>query len=247
MPKKEALYTGNSPDGKGKAAAAALAAVLFCLLSAETVFAGQWFRAPGSGRWQYMNEKHVFYTDGIREIDGCLYCFDENGYLRTGWVQDGGDWYVYDPETGARLAGWYRDTGSVSVTGDTAAANVSNSGNGSAADVSGPWYYLDPDEGGRLKYGWHAEGADWYYLDTATGALKTGVFRAAAPDKTWNIYCTGENGAVIRNRDLVLSDGTELRFADDGVIYFRQSRSGWKNMRLYTGGTGWEVEVTGTV
>ncbi len=46
---------------------------------------------------------HLF-CNGMQEIDGSTYYFDENGYIQTGWISVGFDDYyfnddgTYDPE-----------------------------------------------------------------------------------------------------------------------------------------------------
>lgn len=38
-----------------------------------------------NGRW-YRNTDGTFYSSGFQEIDGVLYCFDDHGYMETGWI-----------------------------------------------------------------------------------------------------------------------------------------------------------------
>lgn len=49
-----------------------------------------------NGRW-YQNADHTYYAGGFQEIDGVTYCFDDNGYMQTGWVTKGvKDYYFND-------------------------------------------------------------------------------------------------------------------------------------------------------
>ncbi|MDO5135208.1 MAG: polysaccharide deacetylase family protein [Eubacteriales bacterium] len=54
------------------------------------------------GRW-YQNPDSTYYASGIQEIDGVKYCFNDQGYVKTGWVTiDAKDYYFdsqgnYDP------------------------------------------------------------------------------------------------------------------------------------------------------
>ena len=56
------------------------------------------------GKW-YQNADGTYYANGMQEIDGSKYYFDENGYIQTGWVSVGFDDYyfnddgTYDPNT----------------------------------------------------------------------------------------------------------------------------------------------------
>lgn len=49
-----------------------------------------------NGRW-YQNADHTYYAGGFQEIDGVTYCFNNDGYLETGWVTKGvKDYYFND-------------------------------------------------------------------------------------------------------------------------------------------------------
>ena len=50
-----------------------------------------------SGRW-YQNTDGTFYAGGFQEIDGSTYCFDENGYIQTGWVSKGFNDYFFNDD-----------------------------------------------------------------------------------------------------------------------------------------------------
>lgn len=41
-----------------------------------------------NGKW-YRNTDGTYYANGMQEINGLTYSFDENGYVRTGWVSKG--------------------------------------------------------------------------------------------------------------------------------------------------------------
>lgn len=49
-----------------------------------------------SGKW-FQNADHTYYAGGFQDIDGVTYCFDDNGYIQTGWVTKGvKDYYFND-------------------------------------------------------------------------------------------------------------------------------------------------------
>lgn len=56
-----------------------------------------------TGKW-YQNADGTYYANGMKEIDGCTYYFNENGYMQTGWVTVDGEDYkfndngILDPE-----------------------------------------------------------------------------------------------------------------------------------------------------
>ena len=54
----------------------------------------------------YQNGK-LFTNDWFKSSAGYWYCFDQDGNLRTGWIQsaDGNDWYYCDPDMNDDLIG----------------------------------------------------------------------------------------------------------------------------------------------
>ena len=49
--------------------------------------------APGwhedeNGKW-YQNADGTYYAGGLQDISGTKYCFNDNGYVQTGWVSKG--------------------------------------------------------------------------------------------------------------------------------------------------------------
>ena len=62
---------------------------------------GWWFKYPDgsypAGRWEL--------------IGGKWYCFDSNGYMRTGWIGWNGAYYYCDPNTGAMLSNTWTPDG----------------------------------------------------------------------------------------------------------------------------------------
>lgn len=68
------------------------------------------------GRW-YQNADGTFYANGMAEIDGNTYAFDENGYMQTGWATiDGVDYMfddngVYDPSQQKKMVALTFDDG----------------------------------------------------------------------------------------------------------------------------------------
>lgn len=61
--------------------------------------------------WWYRNADGSYPTNTSMVIDGRTYRFDGRGYMRTGWVLDGGAWYYHDA-SGAQLTGWVLVDGS---------------------------------------------------------------------------------------------------------------------------------------
>lgn len=61
-----------------------------------TALAGEW--KQDSRGWWYLNDDGSYPTNTWQIIDSNTYLFDENGYMRTGWIQTvNGNWYYLNP------------------------------------------------------------------------------------------------------------------------------------------------------
>lgn len=91
------------------------------------------------------------YKDGSYPADCCVdlhwskgigrFCFDEKGYMVTGWRKIDGTWYFFDRKNGDMKTGWIYDNGT--------------------------WYYLGSD--GKMVTGWVDYKGGRCYLDPASG------------------------------------------------------------------------------
>ena len=149
--------------------------------------------APSGGQWTWGVRGWWYrYTDGTypsntaKTIDGQVYRFDADGYMRTGWVFEQGSWY-YHALSGAQATGWVLDGGSWYYlnpgTGQMATGWVKDGSH---------WYYLNPANG-KMKTGWHYENGSWYYLKPGSGQMATGRLWIV-----WKYYRFSDNGALIR-------------------------------------------------
>ena len=131
--------------------------------------------------WWYRNADGTYPANTSMVIDGRIYRFDGRGYMRTGWVMDGGAWYYHDG-SGAQLTGWQIVRGSWYYLGDNGAMRT-----GWVMD-GGTWYYLHGS--GAMATGWINLGGTWYYLH-GSGAMLTGWQMIGG---SW--YFLGDNGAM---------------------------------------------------
>ena len=150
---------------------------------APTPKVGEW-KWDGRG-WWYRYEDGSFPADAALVIDGVTYRFDAAGYMRTGWVFEGGQWF-YHAASGAQVSGWVLSGVSwyylEPATGAMATGWV---------QVGATWYYLSPATG-AMHTGWLSEGGHWYYLQSGSGAMATGWLRIWG---TW--YHFADNGQLI--------------------------------------------------
>ncbi|WP_293983203.1 cadherin-like beta sandwich domain-containing protein [uncultured Clostridium sp.] len=96
--------------------------------SNESLNGEGWVKVDGD--WKYKDENGKFITNKwLYDKEQGVYCYlKEDGYRATGWLQEGGNWFLLDSK-GAMLTGWQ-------YTG-------------------GQWYYLQPS--GEMKTGWLKE------------------------------------------------------------------------------------------
>lgn len=137
--------------------------------------AGNWhFNSQGraaKGGWYYLNTTN-------KATDYNWFCFDANGVMRTGWVQDKKDpsaWYytgeTKDSSEGGLVRGWITDP------------------------HDGKKYYTDPSTG-IMCYGWKQLDGVWYYFGEKQYANASHPYGAMyVNEKTPDGYYVGSNGA----------------------------------------------------
>ena len=155
--------------------------------------------------WWYRNADGTYPANTSAVIDGRTYRFDGRGYMRTGWVMDGGAWYYHDG-SGAQLTGWQIVRGSWYYLGDNGAMRT-----GWVMD-GGTWYYLHGS--GAMATGWINLGGTWYYLH-GSGAMLTGWQMIGG---SW--YFLGDNGAM--RTGWVMDGGSWYYLRGSGAM-----RTGW--------------------
>ncbi|QKD80380.1 NlpC/P60 family protein [Actinomyces marmotae] len=126
--------------------------------------AGAWVKADW--RWWWRNPDGTFPRSQCAPIDYAIYCFDAEGYMRTGWWKDDAGWH-YNRDSGTQYTGWLKDRGHWYYLDPS--SGVMSTG---SLTVDGARYYLAAD--GAMALGWikHADG--WRYYTPSTGAMATG-------------------------------------------------------------------------
>ena len=132
--------------------------------------------------WIYRASDEEYYSNGIYEINGKKYGFNDSGLMVTGWYKFSGKWH-YFTSSGAMVTGWKKisgkwywfDSDGVMVTG--------------WKKISGKWYYFT--SGGSMVTGWKKIGGKWYYFQSS-GAMKTGWLKL---NGKW--YYFNSSGAMV--------------------------------------------------
>ena len=140
----------------------------------------------GARGWWYRYADGTYPSNTAKTIDGQVYRFDADGYMRTGWVFERGAWY-YHALSGAQATGWVLD----GVSWYYLTPGSGQMATGWVEDGS-HWYYLNPTNG-KMKTGWHYEDGSWYYLKPGSGQMATGRLWIV-----WKYYRFADNGKLIR-------------------------------------------------
>ena len=67
---------------------------------------GTWIYENATGKRWYRNPDGTYPKGAWRIIGGKQYCFDADGYMRTGWIKEGDSWFYCDDD-GVMLTGEY--------------------------------------------------------------------------------------------------------------------------------------------
>ena len=121
------------------------------------------WHVDADGVRRHYDEKGAVQTGWVG--DGGWFYLDSDGAVTTGWKVIDGRWYHFDSGDGKMQTGWLLDNGRWYW--------LENSGAMATGWVwtGGAWYYMDAD--GSMHTGWLNLGGTWYYL-ASSGAMQTG-------------------------------------------------------------------------
>ncbi len=122
------------------------------------------------GVWYYLDgsdpeKPGVMVANTKREIDGAMYFFSPSGAMRTGWIQEGTDWY-YAGGNGAMLTGWQWIGGAWYYLDGSDPENPGVMLADTKQVINGATYFFWPS--GAMRTGWIREGNEWYYADNTS-------------------------------------------------------------------------------
>lgn len=169
-----------------------------------------------------LNEESQQYVDGIYEIrfnDGCIWKlhFDKNGYLNTGWQNDNGSWYYFDPNYFLAI----RDT-PYQITDES----------------NNTWvYYFDRDGIMQTEYWYPREVGIWSYFDK-DGHMVYGWNQIAYDQKDYQTHYFDSEGIELVGWQKI--DGKWYYF-DKNVETYGIMETGWllyENTWYYLKATG---------
>ena len=151
------------------------AAALLAMGASMTSFAAGW-QKDDAGVWHYYDSDDNMVADEWKKDGGKWFYLNEDGDMETdAWVDD--DYYV--GSDGAMLVNQW-----IKVEEDADQADpdddgehwyyFNNKGKKVTDDkkkINGKTYYFNTD--GEMRYGWYADGEDWYYLGTEDEGWRT--------------------------------------------------------------------------
>lgn len=180
---------------------------------ARTVNGWQWLTDEwdddDEGAWRYFGANGKIYTDGMKQINGVYYHFDDTK-MSTGWVKEG-DYTYYFKEDGSRTSGWKwlpendEDSWNEYWYYFSAAGKLTTS---ATKDISGVDYAFD--EQGRMLTGW---------VDTDSHT-STGTDNLRVSDVD-NLRYHDDNGAAV-NGWMLLDSPVDM---ESNYYYFRDGRA----------------------
>lgn len=221
-------------------------AILFtCIIVPNCVKAASWQK--NNTGWWWQEDDGSYPKEEWKTIDGKKYCFDKNGYMKTGWFWDGQDWYYLgNANDGAMKTGWclvaskwyfmYEDGKMASNTyvescwlgkdGAWVPDKWIQQGN--------RWWYCHGD-GSYTKNGWELIDGGWYHFD-ASGWMQTGWIQLQGK---WYYLGAANDGVMKANQWIgdyyVGYDGVMKRNSWVGN-YFVDANGKWDpSKRLCTG------------
>ena len=185
-----------------------------------------WFADP-TGTY-YFAPKTGNAVVGLNTIDKGIYYFNEAAQLQTGWIELGGNTFLFNPaENGKLYTGWWADPavgtryldttdghmvkGLVVIDKDIYYFNEQGYLQTGWVDVNGITYLFNPTDNGKLYKGWWTDATGTYYLDPKDAHKTTGL---AAIDGS--VYYFNEAGQMQIGAYVV--NGNTYYFGPDGKM-----------------------------
>lgn len=177
--------------------------------------AGEW-RKDGVGWWYRFYDGTYPKSQWLQipsNSENAWYHFNEQGYMDTGWLNDGGyRYHLGTADDGKMKVGWQ------TIEDDWYFFNTSGQLLTGWLHVGGQWYYSDATTG-KMQTGWLMDGGNKYYLNPNGGNMLTG----------WQ---TVENGLYYLNNSGQIQTGW---FQIGGLWYYGDTSTGQVQ-------TGWLTE-----
>ena len=170
---------------------------------------GKWVKDYGKPRWvksgsgwKYDRGEDDFIVSQYAVIDGQTFCFDEEGFMMTGWKKFSDGWHYFRP-SGSMLKGWFKDGNNWYYLDES---GIMRTG---WFKVKNTWYCFRPS--GSMVTGWFKDGNNWYYL-ADDGHMCTGWIRL-----NWYWYYLDSSGAMKTGKQYV--NGRWYHFSESSGVW----------------------------
>ncbi len=215
--------SSNTPAAPSAPAPEAPAVTVKPSASTEDTASGDWVEDENG--WQFKKEDGSYSANTWEQltVDGQTdwYYFGEDGYMETGWVQDGDDWYYLSPESdgtkGHMVTGWVQDGDDWYYLSPDADDGKGQMATGWVQDGD-DWYYLSPESDGKkghMKTGWVQDGDEWYYLNPVSDGTKGQMATGWVQDgDDWYYLSPESDGKKGHMKTGWLQDGDEWYYLD---------------------------------
>ncbi len=210
-----------------------------------------WF-ADETGAYYFMPGTGNAVT-GLNTIDKGIYYFNEAAQLQTGWLELGGNTFLFNPaENGKLYTGWWSDPaigvryldptdghmviGLTTIDKDTYYFNEQGFRQVGWVELNKLTYMFNPNDNGKLFKGWWKDATGTYYLDPKDAHRVTGLVPIEK-----SVYYFNEAGQM--QVGMVNVNGANYFFGADGKMQTGFQTIG--NATYYFGANG--VMATGVI
>ncbi|MCR5416659.1 MAG: hypothetical protein K6E79_07680 [Pseudobutyrivibrio sp.] len=198
-----------------------------------------WFADP-TGSYYFSPETANAVT-GLNTIGDGIYYFNDAAQLQTGWIELGGNMFLFNPNEGGKMfTGWWTDAAGVryldttdghmlkglAVIGkDMYYFNEDGVMQTGWVDVNGVTYLFNPNDSGKMYRGWWTDPTGTYYLDATDAHRVSGLTAVDGSIYYFNAAGQMQVGLQVINGATYLfgADGkmqTGMQTIGDAAYYF---------------------------
>lgn len=181
---------------------------------------------------------------GLNTIDNGIYYFNEAAQLQTGWIELGGNTFLFNPaENGKLYTGWWNDaegvryldakdghmvTGLNAIDKDVYYFNEKGFLQVGWVEIDKLTFMFNPNDGGKLYKGWWNDATGVYYLDPTDAHRVSGLTAIDGAVYYFNEAGQMQVGVVKVNGATFFfgADGkmqTGMQTIGDGIFYFGEN------------------------
>lgn len=176
------------------------------------------WKNDGKGWYYVAYESGEYYVDSYQEIDGKLYYFGTDGYMKTGWIKfsEYGTYFYADNNGVLKENGWLLYKGEYYYFSDKYMVT-------GLEEIDGIKYYFAED--GHMIKGWYKDSSGTYHLAYKNGHAVSGWYLENGKYYYLDEYCNMYEGGAYS------IDDKSYYFDEDGVLRIGWFKDEWDNDR----------------